>query len=460
MMVTPAVQTDQYFEAQTGVLGSLLLDAPSCAGEIFQRTRPEHYTEAYRTLFEAARTLYQQGQPIDPVTVRGLVGEEYTQMLVQLMDLTPTAVNYRAYVDLLLDRAQLNKLQAAGLALAGCQTTEEARQVVEQANQAMIQKTTARTVGAREGFLDFLERVEQAPAFIPWGLEKLDKAVLSAKGDFVVIGGRPSAGKTALSLQFAWEQAKDRKVGYFSLETNPEKIYDRLVTLASGVPFGRVKNRDLGQEDYDRIASVGTAFEQRQLEVIHAVGMTVSELQAVTANRGYDIVYIDYLQFLQSEGPRSDDLYRQVTKVSMDLHAMAGAMGVLVVALSQLSRPARDEQGKAPGLSSLRESGQIEQDADAVLLLYKTDGKDPDSPRRLHIAKNKEGRTGGYLDMIFDGALQRFREAPEVSSPATHYSAVGRKAKQAARAGGAEQVALDLDLKMAPITAPDPSLPF
>ena len=95
-MVTPAVQTDQYFEAQTGVLGSLLLDAPSCAGEIFQRTRPEHYTEAYRTLFEAARTLYQQGQPIDPVTVRSVVGEEYTQMLVQLRDLTPTAGNYRA----------------------------------------------------------------------------------------------------------------------------------------------------------------------------------------------------------------------------------------------------------------------------------------------------------------------------------------------------------------------------
>lgn len=460
MKITPAVQGDQYFEAQTGVLGSLLLDAPNCAGEIFQRTRSEHYTEAYRTLFEAARELHLQGKPIDPVTVKGLVGDEYTQLLLQLMELTPTAANYGAYVDLLLERAQITKLQAAGLALAGCQTVEEARQAMEQANQAMVQKTAARTVGAQEGFVDFLERLERAPSFIPWGLDKLDKAVLSEKGDFVVIGGRPSAGKTALSLQFAWEQARSRKVGYFSLETNPEKIYDRLVTLASGVPFGRVKTRELGQEDYDRIANVGTAFAQRQLEVIHAVGMTVSELRAITANRGYDIVYIDYLQFLQSEGSRSDDLYRRVTQVSMDLHAMAGTMGVLVVALSQLSRPPKEGQGRAPGLSSLRESGQIEQDADAVLLLYKTDGDDPDSPRRLQIAKNKEGRTGGYLDMIFDGASQQFREAQDKSDTAGYYSAVGRKAKQAARAKVAEQMALDLASKLVPITAPDPALPF
>lgn len=428
------IQQDQYFEAQAGVLGALLLDAPNCAGEIFQKTRPEHYTEACRTVFEAAQALHREGKPIDPVTIKSVVGGEYTQFLLQLMEMTPTAANYQVYVTLLLERAQLSQLQAAGLALAACRTAEEAQEAVDKANRALVQKPSARLVGSQAGYLDFLARLEQKPSYIPWGLEKLDKAVLSERGDFVVIGGRPSAGKTALSLQFAWAQAKDWNVGYFSLETSPEKIYDRLAAMVSGVAFGRVKERTLRQEDYDRLADAQAAFRSHHLEVIHAVGMTVGEIRAITANRSYDIVYIDYLQFLQGEGRKSDDLYRRVTQISMDLHAMAGTMGVLVVALSQLSRPPKERQSKAPALSSLRESGQIEQDADAVLLLYKTDEENPASSRRLQIAKNKEGRTGGYLDLSFDGAAQRFQITEEQKTVQQVLVDAGKAAKQKYRA--------------------------
>ena len=229
--------------------------------------------------------------------------------------------------------------------------------------------------------MDFLARLDRKPDFLPWGLPKLDKAVLSERGDFVVIGGRPSAGKTALSLQFAWAQAEKWRVGYFSLETRPEKIYDRLATLASGVAFGRIRDRTLRREDYDRLAAAGEGFQRRHLDVIHAVGMTVGEIQSITASKRYDVIYIDYLQFVQGEG-RDQDLYRRVTQISMDLHKMAGSMGVLVVALSQLSRPPKDgKQARAPGLNSLRESGQIEQDADAVMLLYRQDEELPNSPR-------------------------------------------------------------------------------
>lgn len=434
MKSSPEIQQDQYFEAQAGVLGALLLDAPNCAGEIFQKTRAEHYTETCRTVFEAAQALHREGKPIDPVTVKALVGGEYTQFLLQLMEMTPTAANYQVYVSLLLERAQLSQLQAAGMALAACQTVEAAQDVVNRANRALVQKASARLVDAQAGFLDFLERLQRKPAYIPWGLEKLDKAVLSERGDFVVIGGRPSAGKTALSLQFAWAQAQNWKVGYFSLETSPEKIYDRLAAMVSGVAFGRIKERTLRQDDYDRLTDVRSAFQSYHLDVINAVGMTVSEIRAITANKGYDIVYIDYLQFLQGEGRKSDDLYRRVTQISMDLHAMAGSMGVLVVALSQLSRPPKERQSKAPALSSLRESGQIEQDADAVLLLYKTDEEDPASPRRLQIAKNKEGRTGGYLDLSFDGAAQRFRVTEDEKKVQQALVDAGKAARQKHRA--------------------------
>ena len=407
---TPAIQGDQYFEAQTGVLGSLLLDAPSCAGIVFQRTRPEHYTDACRTIFEAARSLHRESKAIDPVTVKAIVGGDYTSFLLQIMETTPTAANCSSYIDLLLDQAQLSQIQAAGLAMAGAKTPDAARAAVETANRAMVQQVTARTVGAQEGYVDFLARLDRKPDFLPWGLPKLDKAVLSERGDFVVIGGLPSAGKTALSLQFAWAQAEKWRVGYFSLETRPEKIYDRLATLASGVAFGRIRDRTLRREDYDRLAAAGEGFQRRHLDVIHAVGMTVGEIQSITASKRYDVIYIDYLQFVQGEG-RDQDLYRRVTQISMDLHKMAGSMGVLVVALSQLSRPPKDgKQARAPGLNSLRESGQIEQDADAVMLLYRQDEELPNSPRVLQIAKNKEGPSGGYLELSFDGTYQVFRE--------------------------------------------------
>ena len=114
------VGTSQHLDAQVGVIGSLLLDAEKCAGEIFLRTREDQYTGEYRSLFRAARTLHQEGRPIDPVTVRGIAGEEYTGLILQIMDLTPTAANYKVYVDLLIEQAQVAKIQALGLAMTGC----------------------------------------------------------------------------------------------------------------------------------------------------------------------------------------------------------------------------------------------------------------------------------------------------------------------------------------------------
>ena len=224
-----------HLEAQLGVIGSLLLDAEGCAGEIFLRTREDQYTGEYRTLFAAARQLYQAGRPIDPVTVRGIAGEEYTRLILQIMDLTPTAANYQAYIDLLIEQAQVAKMQALGLALTGCKTTEEALALLEEANQAVVQQASLRVVDAAQGHLEFLERQDRKAEYLPWGFPKLDQTVLSSLGDFVILGGRPSAGKTALSLQMAWEQAKTRRVGYFSFETNSDELYDRLHALEAGV---------------------------------------------------------------------------------------------------------------------------------------------------------------------------------------------------------------------------------
>ena len=440
-----------HLEAQLGVIGSLLLDAEACAGEIFLRTQEDQYTGEYRTLFMAARQLYQAGRPIDPVTVRGAAGDEYTSLILQIMDLTPTAANYQAYIDLLIEQAQVAKMQALGLALTGCKTTEEALGLLEEANQAVVQQAALRVVDAAQGHVEFLERQDRKAAYLPWGFPKLDRAVLSSLGDFVILGGRPSAGKTALSLQMAWEQAKTRRVGYFSFETNPDELYDRLHALVAGVDSTRIRTRKLREDERARIIASGAEFSNRTLQVIQAAGMTGGDVRSVAVARGFEVIYVDYLQIINpGRGSSRKNRFEDVSRISMDLHGLAVSLGVLVVGLSQLSRPDRTARNKVPDLYSLRESGQIEQDADAVLLLYQTEEGNPAAPRTLRVGKNKKGLSGGYLELDFDGPTQTFRERRQDHAVQRELMDKGRVAKAAPRNSA----------KLVELPGKDPDLPF
>lgn len=441
----------QHLDAQLGVLGSLLLDAERWAGEVFLRTQEDQYTGEYRTVFQAAQKLHQEGKPIDPVTVMGVLGSDYTQMLLQLMELTPTAENCGAYIDLLVEQSQIAKLQALGMALTGCRNTQEGAALVEECAQVFADKRRLEITTATEGYLDFLARQDAEAQYIPWGFHRLSETVLSSSGDLVVLGGRPSAGKTALSLQMAWEQAKDRKVGFFSLETNPGELFDRLNAMAAGVSSTRIRRRALREEERTKILAARGEFQGRKLEVINAAGMSVSSIRGVAVARGYQIIYVDYLQIISPErGMKPSDRFGAVSQISMDLHRMAVSLGILVVALSQLSRPERAARNKAPDLFSLRESGQIEQDADAVMLLYKADEDDPMSQRRLKVAKNKKGFSGGVLDLDFDGATQTFREHKQDHAVQRELVDKGRAVKAALRSNA----------KLVELPGKDPDLPF
>lgn len=448
---TASQAQSQHLDAQLGVLGSLLLDADRWAGEVFLRTQEDQYTGEYRTVFQAAQKLHQAGKPIDPVTVMGVLGSDYTQMLLQLMELTPTAENCGAYIDLLVEQSQIAKLQALGMALTGCRNTQEGAALVEECAQVFADKRRLEITTATEGYLDFLARQDAEAQYIPWGFHRLSETVLSSSGDLVVLGGRPSAGKTALSLQMAWEQAKDRKVGFFSLETNPGELFDRLNAMAAGVSSTRIRRRALREEERTKILAARGEFQGRKLEVINAAGMSVSSIRGVAVARGYQIIYVDYLQIISPErGMKPSDRFGAVSQISMDLHRMAVSLGILVVALSQLSRPERAARNKAPDLFSLRESGQIEQDADAVMLLYKADEDDPMSQRRLKVAKNKKGFSGGVLDLDFDGATQTFREHKQDHAVQRELVDKGRAVKAALRSNA----------KLVELPGKDPDLPF
>lgn len=398
-----------WLEAQVAVLGSVMLD-DRWAGEVVLKTGPEDYSGAYRTIYKTIRTLFQAGRPIDPAIVRGELGPDYGPILQAMMEVTVTAANCGEYIRLAKEQARLIQLQELADQLGGAPTLEEARSLVARCNALVSERSNVRVLSLAGSVPGFLERHRGAKQYLKWGFDELDEALYCEGGDFVVLGGYPSAGKTALALQFGWNQSRDKRVAFFSLETTETKLHDRAMTMITRVAFDRIKRNQLTEDDVGAIGLKARQIEQRTMDFVQAANWSVTDIQAFALAQKYEIIYIDYLQLIQPADSRRSRV-EQVSQISMDLHQMAQSTGITVVALSQLSRPeTKGENVKAPGMSSLRESGQLEQDADVVILLYKEEPKKPRSRRVCRVAKNKEGETFGIM-LAFDGSTQSFKES-------------------------------------------------
>lgn len=409
------LELDRSLSAQQAVLGALLIE-PTICGDLFQRVRPEDFvTPEFRTVYNAARELFFDSKAVDPVSICYRAGgDEYRKLLMDLMDMTPTAANWEVYADIMVEQAKLYRWRTTLERTPLVTTLEEARELTGKASEQVMDHDDAKVIGAAQGLVDMLTEQERPIDPIPYGIRRLDDTMLSQRGEFVVIGGRPSAGKTAFALQAAATMGKTHRVGFFSLETSPQKIYTRLAAQTIGVDFQLLRRHSLGDDDRKTIALATKEFSRLQFECIKAAGMTVEDIQSLTLARRYDVIFVDYLQLIKSRGVNRTE---EVSRISMALATLARAHDVLVIALAQLHRPETDsDKVKAPTMSSFRESGQIEQDADAILLLYLLDPADPKSDRRLKVAKNKEDRLTA-IDLAFDGAHQRFAERIKADNP-------------------------------------------
>ena len=409
--------TEDKLSAQVAVLGSLLIE-PKLAGEALEQLRPEDFTTPKcRMVFEAIRSLYTEGRPTDPVTVRDKLGgrpeDAWSRYLLECMELTPTASNVWEYAALLREQARMAKVAELGGLLQASRDLDGARGYIAQLNELLVERRGVQRMDMAQMLLTFTDRHSGTPVeYMTWGLPKVDAGTYTEMGDMVVLGGYPSAGKTALAVSMAYHQAKDRRVGFYSLETNQYKLADRLMANLAGIEMPTIKRNEITGEQWKRVADRSDRIRARQLDLIEASGMSAQDIQADALAHRYEIVYIDYLQLIEPE-TRKVNRTEQVSVISRDLQKLAHGTGRLVVALSQLSRPDKVAEDKVvePTMSDLRESGQIEQDADAIMLLYLEEPGRPDVSRRiLKVAKNKEG-TRGRIYLVFDGQFQRFRES-------------------------------------------------
>lgn len=368
---------------------------PDIVGEVIAECRADDFLNPNaKEIFLACRKLYTDKKLIDPVTVLQILGSGYRNMVADAMVCTPTVANWRAYAEVLREDAKVSRLQALGYQLADVRDAESAAALMQQLSDILCDKTDTRVVSFMQGFDDFYARhsTDTPPNYIKWGFSAMNDKLTAELGDVVVIGARPSAGKTMIAGQMVIAMAQrhpDYRIGIFSFETQNKKLYDRLICHLAGISFNDIKHNSLDLDAWTKISDA-SAYRNLKIDIIDAAGMTVSDIKAKSLAKHYDIIFVDYIQLVAAPWHRKR--FDAVTEISLQLKQFAQSANVMVVELAQLSRPEKaTKQNVEPRLSDLRESGQIEQDADIAMLLYADDPDDAKSDRKLFIAKNKDG---------------------------------------------------------------------
>ena len=382
--------------------------------DVLQDLEIDDFCEELRNTFAAIRGYWEHNDKWNPVEVMGQYDDKCKKTMGECLDAFGAEFIRNVTHDMMQGWARIVKEQAAlararGLAFKivdGSTRYADLAGIYEQLGEAInLHSERSDFIPMCDGIDNYIRKLDDKPEYISTGLRTLDNNLHLVPGNFVVIGGRPSAGKTALSLQLACEIAKSgRKVAYFSLETDPDTLYARIIANQLGVPLHTVKNKTVSIDELDRLAAIKTY----PLFVRSAAGKGVGWIRTQSIRMQAKVVFIDYLQLIHQAGAK--DRYSAVTEISMALHEFAQSTGTLVIALAQLNRETA-RAGIPPTAADLRESGQIEQDADAIILLaqkVKTQ-KRPEEHYHFALEKNKEGNVGS-LDITFQMETQQFKE--------------------------------------------------
>ena len=415
-------QMPQSLEAEQAVLGAILIDS-ACLDDVIGILQPEDfYLKQNREIYETIFSMFNFSQPIDPVTVldklreRGVYQDNTRDYIMQLMEITPTAVNAAKYANIVKDKAMLR-----GLAVASGDISEMVYSQVG-APEEILETAEKKIFALRKGERgDSLERIgttlhrvyehlmelAESDSAIPGlstGIHDLDKKINGLnKSDLLLVAARPAMGKSAFALNLALNVAKKygTTVAIFNLEMSREQLAMRLLAIESCVDGQKMATGKLTEEEWAKLAMASTALAQTDIRIDDNPSITVAEMNAKCRRLdNLGMVVIDYLQLMSGSGygKGGDSRVNVVSEISRSLKIMAKELNVPVICLSQLSRGPESRTDKRPMLSDLRESGAIEQDADEVLFLYRDEYYNENSEDKgvaeCIVSKNRHGEVG------------------------------------------------------------------
>ncbi|MBP3039991.1 replicative DNA helicase [Bacillaceae bacterium Marseille-Q3522] len=414
----------QNIEAEQAVIGAIFLE-PSSLTVASEILLPEDfYRGSHQRIFQTMLKLHDEGEAVDLVTVmeelaaaKILEDTGGATYLTELAGAVPTAANIEYYARIVEEKSLLRRLiqTATTIAQNGYTREDEVENVLAEAEKSILEVAQRKNTGAFQNIKDVLVRtydnIEKLHnrvgeiTGIATGFAELDKMTAGfQRNDLIIVGARPSVGKTAFALNIAQNVATKtgENVAIFSLEMGAEQLVMRMLCAEGNIDAQRLRTGSLTDDDWGKLTMAMGSLSNAGIFIDDTPGIRITDIRAkcrrLKQEQGLGMIVIDYLQLILGSGRSGENRQQEVSEISRSLKALARELEVPVIALSQLSRGVEQRQDKRPMMSDIRESGSIEQDADIVAFLYRDDYYDKESENKniieIIIAKQRNGPVG------------------------------------------------------------------
>lgn len=426
-------------DAEMATLGALLLDSEALAVVFRYLRADDFYKLAHQKIFTAIVGLFEEGRGVDLLTLTDELRSEGTlesaggtAYISTLTSVVPTSANVEYYAKIVQENSiRRLLLRIAGEMIASAHDESlDGRAVIEEAEKKIFAVTDSQQKGqyrpARDIVPEAISAIEQlyhrdeSYTGVPTGFHELDNMTSGFQNsEFIIIGARPSIGKTAFALTMAANMSIRNKipVGFFTLEMSEMALMNRLIASESRINSTNLRSGMLKPADFHNLTEAAGRIYEAPLYIDDTPNMKLLDLRAqarrMLSKEGVKIIFVDYIGLIEPESKSNVPRHEQVAEISRSLKSLAREMNVPIVCLSQVGR---QTEGKAPSLADLRESGSIEQDADVVMFLHRD--KDPGgSDNQSHgtmniqteliIAKQRNGPIG-TVPIVFIPKYTRF----------------------------------------------------
>lgn len=423
-------------EAERSVVGSMLMDKDAIvvASEIL--IAEDFYGRQHGVMFEAMAELYNEGKPVDLITLQERLREKAVppeicsiEFVRELINTVPTSANIKHYAEIVREKSTLRKIIKVNQEIENeCYQDQEKLEVILEDTEKKIfnliqNRNGGDYVSIKDVVIRALEKIESASknkgavTGISTGFYDLDyKTSGFQPSDFILIGARPSMGKTAFVLNLAQHVAIKSSIptAIFSLEMSKEQLVNRMFSLEAKVDAQAIRTGDLNDSDWEKLIESAGVIGKSNLIIDDTPGISISELRSkcrkYKLEHNLGLVIIDYLQLMSGNG-RTDSRQQEISEISRSLKALAREINAPVIALSQVNRACETRPDHRPMMSDLRESGSIEQDADVIMFIYRDDYYNKDSENKnmaeIIIAKQRNGPIG-TVNLVWLPHLTRF----------------------------------------------------
>jgi replicative DNA helicase len=411
-------------EAEAATLGAMLLD-PEAVSIVLRHLRPgDFYSLHNRNIYTGILSLFNKGQEIDLITLTDELrstskleesgGAAYAATLTSVV---PTSANVEYYAKIVKDgsiRRNLLKISAE-LTAKSHDESIQSRELIEEAERKIFEITDNQQHGSYRGAneiinetiaaIEKLYHTKDSYTGMPGGFPDLDNMTSGfQKSEFIVIGARPSVGKTAFALSMAANMSikKNIPVGFFTLEMSAQALMQRLVSSEARINSKNLRTGFLKPSDFHNLTEAAGRIYEAPLFIDDTPNIKLLDLRAqarrMRSKEGIEVLFVDYIGLIEPESKNNVPRHEQVAEISRSLKSLARELEIPVICLSQVGR---QSEGKAPSLADLRESGSIEQDADVVMFLHRErestrEGEaDPmNVETELIVAKQRNGPVG------------------------------------------------------------------